>query len=288
MNIFFLDDNIFISEANVEKSIYSGKIDYEHLKYLVDNYKWKGQHNLQQLIFEVLNCKTVKNNQINIFGFLHPSICLNEIENGLIPDIIIFDWEYGAESNNSSSNWLKDLLSLSDAFVFVYSLVRDAIPPYLNKNEFDEFAQRFQLFLKGDSRNSIFTSEEFILQYILSRVNKNFSLKIQGIKVDFYENGYLKGPTDILFLEKIIGRTSLLESIKNEEFSFSDKNIETLLEKKVEKLLFSEEKKLLITPDSNFFIEKFKPNKEVSYTYVLRTYGILKLTELLEIGLVRV
>ena len=289
ITVFILDDNIYKSQEFVDKSIYDSKIESKLLLQLTDSFEWKGQHNLQKLTSDILKSKHSQSNNIITYGFNHPSICLDSIDNGLKPDVIVFDWEYGSESNKESSNWLTEILSIApNAFIFVYSQVRDAIPPFLNKQEFDKHAKRFQLFLKGDAENSIFTSEEFIFQYILSRVSNNNEVKLQGYKINFNKNGYLKDPTDILHLEKILGRNFLIEKFKNNDFSITDNSIEQLMENYNGKMLFESSKKLLITPDSKLLIEKFKPKEELSFADVLKIFGLSKLKEVIEAGIAKV
>jgi hypothetical protein len=288
ITLFILDDNIYKSQEFVEQSIYDSKIDSKLLLQLADSYEWKGQHNLQQLTSEILKSEHSRSGDLITFGFTHPSICLDEIDKGLSPDVVIFDWEYGSESNKESSNWLTEILNSTDAFIFVYSMVRDEIPPFLNKHEFDKYANRFQLLLKGNDRSSIFTSEEFIVQYILSRVSNNNQIKLHGLTIDFHENGYLKNPSDILHLENIFGTTFLIQQLKNQNLSISNETIEKIVENANGKLLFDEKGNFLITPDSTLLIDKFKPEGEISYLETLKKYGLKALQEVLETGLTKV
>ncbi|MCA0446598.1 MAG: hypothetical protein LCH54_10255 [Bacteroidetes bacterium] len=289
ITVFILDDNIYKSSDFVEKSVYNTKIDSISLLHLVDSFEWKGQHSLQSLTKNILKSNHSKNESIATYGFTHPAICLDAIEGGLIPDVIIYDWEYEGENSTKSSNWLKEILvTVPNSFVFVYSNVRDEIPSFLNKMEFDEYAQRFQLFLKGDDKNTIFTSEEFILQYIFSRVSKNNEIKIQGLSVTFYENGYLKSPGDILYLEKIFGRASLIEKLKMQNYFISEQTIENIVASAPGKIFVDEKRNYLITPDSTLLVEKFKPNIEISYLDVLKKYGLKVLNEVLETGLKKI
>jgi len=287
ITLFILDDNIYKSQDFVEKSIYDSKINSELLLQLTNNYEWKGQHNLQELTSSILKSNHAQLGNIITYGFTHPSICLDAIDSGLKPNVVIFDWEYGSESNKESSNWLMEILNLTNSFIFVYSMVRNEIPPFLNKQEFDKHADHFQLFLKGDDKESIFSSEEFILQYVLSRVSRSNQIKLSGLQIDFNENGYLKNPTDILYLEKIFGRNFIIEQLKGKNV-ISNEAIESLIEKAKGKLLFDSKRNYLITPDSTLFIEKFKPDVEISYLEALKKYGLTVLKEALEVGLKKV
>ena len=181
-----------------------------------------------------------------------------------------------------------DILSKTKAFVFVYSKVRDELPPFLNKEVFDKYADHFQLFLKGDKSNSIFSAEEFILQLILFRLSKSVQIKIQGIAVNFRKNGYLKNPTDILYLEKILGRKSLLEKLNKKSSTISNQSIESLLKDVDIKILKDENKNLLVTADAQTLIKKIQHTKELTSLDVLKQYGLQILKEVLEIGIAKI
>lgn len=183
-----------------------------------------------------------------------------------------------------SQGWLLDILSNTDAFVFIYSKVRDELPPFLNKKIFDEYAPRFQLFLKGSSTHSIFSSEEFILQFILGKVSDSGKIKIQGFDVEFTSNDFLKKASDILYLERVLGKMYLLEEFKKYQFTLNSETIENLLNDSKGYLYFSEAKGLLISPDEKTLVEKLKPLKELSYSFVAKQYSIYKLEEALEKG----
>jgi len=288
LTLFILDDNIPKIPEYVEQSLYDTKMDAASLSNLVSTVEWKGQYNLKQLISFILDSEHAYSGIIATWGFTHPSICLNEIDAGLIPDIIVYDWEYGSETNKESSNWLMEILNSTKAFVFVYSIIRNEIPPFLNKKEFDEYSNRFQLFLKGDTTSSAFSSEEFILQYILTKITKANRIKIQGIEITFQENGYLDNPSDILFLEKIFGRVALIRNLKEKGNTISQESIEEIIANVSDRLLYDTKRDLLLSPNSTLLIEKYKPEEELKYIEVLKKYGLQKLVEVLEIGLVKV
>ena len=130
--LFILDDNIPKIPEFVEQSLYDTKMDAVSLSHLVSIDEWKGQHNLKQLTSYILNSEHSQSGALETWGFTHPSICLDEIEAGILPDVIVYDWEYGTESNKERSDWLIEILKLTNAFVFVYSMFRNIIPPFLN------------------------------------------------------------------------------------------------------------------------------------------------------------
>ncbi|MEX1013856.1 MAG: hypothetical protein WDZ80_01730 [Candidatus Paceibacterota bacterium] len=288
LTLFVLDDSLPKISKFVEKEIYEKKIDYNSLLYLLKVGKWDGELSLKRLLNLIVNSEHAKSGRIDIWGFTHPSICLDTIDEGLKSDIIIYDWEYGSEQNYASSNWLKEILKTTNSFVFVYSQVRNEIPPFLNKSEFDQYSERFQLFLKGDKKSSIFSSEEFILQYILARISKENRIKIQNKDILFEENGYLKNPSDILHLENVIGRSALEKILGDSIDKITNKNIENIIESVNVKVYLDENKKLLVTADSSILLKKITKSDELSSVDVLRKFGILKLQELLDIGVAKI
>jgi hypothetical protein len=288
ITVFVLDDSIPTIPDYIDRGVYSRSIKQDELLHLAQYGDWKGEGSLQRLTLDLLNHEYIKTGKLEIYGYTHPEICLSESDRNPKPDVVIYDWEYGTNSYTQSGEWLLDILHMTNAFVFVYSLVRNEVPPTLNKKVFDEFAKRFQLFSKGNTDNSVFTSEDFLYQYILSLVNKDNTIKVQGMNVKFEANGYLKKPTDILYLESILGRESLLAQIKNNQNEISEETIERIIDSLNGRILLNREKGFLITSDSSLFKEKFKPNEEMSYLNALKEFGIIKLKEALEAGLARV
>jgi hypothetical protein len=287
ITLFILDDNIPKIPEFVEQSLYDEKISAASLSQLLDSAEWTGQHNLKQLTSFIIESDHFKSGNIEVWGFTHPSLCLDSIDEGLLPNVIIYDWEYGSETNKESSNWLKEILNSTQAFVFVYSMVRNEIPPFLNKSEFDEFSDRFQLFLKGDIKSSVFSSEEFIHQYIVSTISKSNRIKLQGLDISFEENGYLSAPSDILYLEKILGRLSLKEKLAAGIKSISDQSIEQLLEGINIEIHLDDEKNLLVAADSNLMIKKIKSSRVLMAIDVLKEFGLQSLREVLEVGVAK-
>lgn len=287
INVTIIDDGIPVREDFVEASIYDNLIPKDILVKLINDLKWKGHHNLKKLTKTILESKECDSGVITISAFTHPSICLDAIEKGFQPDIIIYDWEYLGESNLKSSDWLLELLNNSEATVFVYSQVRDSIPPFLNKSIFDNHSKRFQLFLKGDEDNSVFSSEEFILQYILSRVSKSTELLIGGTKIQFVENGFISNPSDILFIENILGRQNLIQKLQQIE-SLSNESIINLFNDLNLEFYFDEAKKYLIDSSATALIEKYSSSKKMTALEVLQTFGLIKLSKAIESGITKV
>ena len=64
ITLFILDDNIHTIPTFVENGIYEKGIDKTNLSYLAQNYKWKGEDNLQELIINLLNHEYVKEGKL--------------------------------------------------------------------------------------------------------------------------------------------------------------------------------------------------------------------------------
>ena len=242
---------------------------------------------MQKTIDNLTENEYTKKGQIDLYGFIHPEICLISIEEGLLPDIIIYDWEYGNSlPNQSSGDLLLEILEKTSAFIFVYSGMSNSIPPTLNESKFNAFADRFQLLAKGNTSHLIFSSEEFIYQYIISRINKNNIIKIHGIDIEFKSNGYLKMPTDILYLEQIFGRQFVLEQIKRSK-SIDEGMIESILLSISDIIYFNESKGILASTENKGLIEN---NNLVTLTYaeVVKKFDIQVLEEILEKGLFKI
>jgi hypothetical protein len=288
ITLFIVDDNIPKSAENINDAIFETPLNKEQLLVLAEQKDWKSEKSLQKIVSLLSKHSYTKEGLIDFYGFIHPEICLQEIENGINPTIIIYDWEYGDSfSNKKSGELLLEILSESDAFVFVYSGVKGQIPATLNKQIFDQYADRFQLFGKGDSEASIYSSEEFIYQYILNRVTQNNTIKIHDNDVSFKENGYLETPTDILYLEKIFGKSFLIEKLKNIQ-DISDRSIENIFDSIEGEILFDETNGFLISPNEGILVGRFSPQKHLSYLEVLKLYGVKNLEIVLSSGIVKV
>ena len=283
--VALIDDEFPSKEEFVEKGIFDNPINSEDLYELTISANWGPLRHLQQLIKDIVCSEAATNNQIELMGFKNPNIFLPELESGFNPNIIIYDWEYGMPGTEPR-DWLLEILELSKtSFVFAYSQVRDSIPIFLNKSDFTPYAERFQLFLKGSSGHSIFSSEEFILQYILGKVSNSGRIKLQGFEVEFTSNDYLAQASDILYLERILGRKYILEEFKKYEFNVDKDIVEKILDDSKQYLLLNVEKGILISPDEQTLIEKLQPLKEMSFLDVCKEYSIQKLEETLEKGM---
>jgi hypothetical protein len=285
IRVFILDDRLPKPQEFVERSIFNAPISQDNLKYLVQHGQWTDEPNLKRLLSDVLSHEYTTQGFITVSGYTNPEICLSHLSKKHMPHVIIYDWEYENQTKDSGP-WLLEILQMTKAFVFVYSGVRNSVPPTLNKKEFDPFAERFQLFAKGSSADSVFTSEEFLYQYILSLVSNNNVIKVGGLSVEFESSGYLSSPTDILHLEAILGRASLLNLIEQNRNKITASSVEKMMESINGQLLLSRDKGVLISQGFPLFDKAAA--EEISYLVALREFGLGKIEEALKTGFAKV
>ena len=213
--VFLVDDEFPIIEEFRQRGVYNSPISGQDLYHLAINSTWHHLTDLQQLIKDIFINQVYKKGLIKLSGLNTPTKVLSEIDDGNLPDIVIYDWEYPDAPIHSlkSKEWLLEILRKTDAFVFVYSKMRDEIPRFLNTTEFTEFSPRFQLFLKGGKIKFSFSAEEFILQYIIGSGSKSGRIKIDGIDIEFIANNYLSSASDILYLQRILGNQYVLDEL---------------------------------------------------------------------------
>jgi len=283
IRVFVLDDRLPKLQEFVERSIFNAPISQDNLKYLVQHGQWTDEPHLKHLLSDVMSHEYATQGFITVSGYTNPEICLRHLSKRHMPHVVVYDWEYDSQTQHSGA-WLLEILRMTKSFVFVYSGVRNSVPPTLNKKEFDKFAERFQLFEKGESSDSVFTSEEFIYQYILSLVDKINTIHVGGLEVHFEASGYLRTPSDILYLESILGRAELLKQIQENDNEITEKSVERFLASFHGHLLLNRQKRFLITPDSALMISRLKPTDEISYVDALKQFGLVKLKEAIEVG----
>jgi len=288
INVFLLDDEFPQIEEFRKQGIYNSAISSDDLYHLAINSEWNHLIDLQQLIKDVVSSKACKDGLINLIGFNTPTLALNEIQKKtLMPDIVIYDWEYPNAPiyNNNSSLWLLEILQKTDAFIFVYSKRRNELPRYLNLTEFIPFAQRFQLLLKGGGISSSFKAEEMILQYIIGAACDSGKIKIDGIEIEFKSNAYLEKASDILYLQRILGKQYVLDELKNIDFAVNAAGVEKMLNDFQGYLYFHPQKEILISEEEISMLEKYKYDLEkINYLDVVKKYSIYKLEEVIEKG----
>lgn len=286
-NIFLLDDEFPKIAEFIEADIYQKAISADNLYHLALNENWKSLNHLQQLIKDIITSEAFKGGMINLSGYSDPELALQDIESGSKPDVVIYDWQYGVEINNTNSQkWLLEILEKSNAFVFVYSLIEPTLPAFLNKESFSKYLDRFQLFSKGGKNPLSFSAEEFIFQYIISSASKTGRIQIDGVKIEFTSNDYLSNASDILYLQRILGNQYLLDQLNKIDFSIDTASVEKLLNDSNGFIFFNKEKGYLISSENRLIEDKKIQNlEEISYLNVVKQYSLKTLETVLERGI---
>lgn len=284
-NVFLLDDEFPKIKEFIREDKYSRAINADDLYHLALNENWKSLSYLQQLIKDIRTSDEFASGDIYLNGYSNPEIALQSIENGIMPDIIIYDWQYGAELNHKNSkDWLLEIFEKTSAFVFVYSFIEPQLSILLNESIFNNYRNRFQLFLKGGKIPQSFTSEEFIYQFIVNSVSNQVSISINGIKIDFKSNNYLANASDILYLQRILGNKYFLDELTKIDFELNEAGIEKILNDSDKFIYYDSKRKILINPkeiESNVITESYS---KLTFTDVIKNFSIGILEDTLDRG----
>ena len=284
-NVFILDDEFPKNDKFVEADKYSSAISADDLYQLAVTENWKSLKKLQQLVKNIRDSSEYLAGNIQLSGYSNPEFALNSIDEGVKPDILIYDWQYGSELNNmTSKDWLLEIFERTSAFVFVYSAIEPHLSRILNENIFDKYRDRLQLFLKGGEIPQSFTSEEFIYQYIVNSVSNNISFHINGVKIDFKANNYLAHASDILYLQRILGSGYFLNELSKIGFEVNDVGVERILDDTHKFIYFDSERKILIDPKE---LESRSVNPKydkLSFADVIRNFSLEVLEDTLDRG----
>jgi len=224
---------------------------------------------------------------INLSGYSEPELALQDIDEGIRPDVLIYDWQYGIETNHTNSqNWLLEILEKTNTFVFIYSQIEQMLPTFLNNQMFSKHFNRFQLFLKGGKSQHSFSSEEFIFQYIISCATNTGRIKIDGIEILFTSNNYLTKASDILYLQRILGNQYLLDQLNKIDFSIDTASVEKILNDSNGFLFMNKDKGYLISPENRLITDRSLDSLvKISYLDVVKKYSLTTLETVLERGL---
>jgi len=277
VTVFIIDDEFPKIQEFREMGVYNSAISMENLYHLAINSEW--QHHLsylQQLIKDIYTSESRVQGYVELIGFSTPTQALKEIDAGLIPNVVIYDWEYlnSPAYSQNSSEWLLNILLVPDVFVFVYSNLRDQLPKYLNQSNLTSHFSRFQLFAKGGQVQSSFNAEEFIFQHIIGLATDRGEIKINGIKIEFTKNKYLKSASDLLYLQRILGSEYILEELAKIEFRVNELGVEKILNDSKGYLLFSEKKNMLLAPSEDTIRNDIEPISKLSFTEVISRFSL--------------
>jgi hypothetical protein len=286
LNVFIIDDEFPRNDEFRRKGVYNSAISKDNLYHLAVNDNWNHLVDLQQLIIELITSQECEDGLIELYGFSSPTQVLITIEKGLKPDVIIFDWEYtnSMAYSQNSSKWLLEILERSESFIFIYSKLANEIQKQLS-SEIINYVDRIQLFSKGYKVKSSFSSEEFILQYIVNLVSRSGHVKISGVPIKFTSNNYLEKASDILFLQRVLGFQYIIDAMNNIDFTINQASVEKLLNDSELFLFINREKKYLVTHDNILLKEQnIKDLPKLSYLEVIKEFSKSALEETIERG----
>ena len=285
ISVFIIDDWIPINKEFIDSDKYSQAINADDLYHLALNEDWKSLSNMQQLIKNIRTSEEYASGFISLYGFSNPEIALTSIEEGLSANVIIYDWQYGAEINHKiSKECLLFLLDKTSAFIFIYSFIEPKLSSLLNEPVFNKFRDRFQLFLKDGEIPQSYTSEEFIYQYIVNLVSNQISIRINGVNIEFKSNNLLSNASDILYLQRIIGSKYFLDELPKIDFEVNEAGIEKILNDSGKFIFYNEREKILINPaelEGKYLETTYQ---KLSYVDVIKNFSIEILEDTLNRG----
>lgn len=286
LNVFIIDDEFPRNDEFRRKGVYNSAISKDNLYHLAVNDNWNHLVDLQQLIIELITSQECEDGLIELYGFSSPTQVLITIEKGLKPDVIIFDWEYtnSMAYSQNSRKWLLEILERSESFIFIYSKLANEIQKQLS-SDIINYVDRIQLFSKGYKVKSSFSSEEFILQYIVNLVSRSGQVKISGVPIKFTSNNYLEKASDILFLQRVLGFQYIIDAMNNIDFTINEASVEKLLNDSELFLFINREKRYLVTHDNILLKEQnIKDLPKLSYLEVIKEFSKSALEETIDRG----
>lgn len=247
---------------------------------------WGEEVHLKTLIDRIVTSDLYKHKEIELIGFLYPAALLKYISGNKEPSLIIFDWEYQTRNQDTKKQLVEIINKTKTSFIFVYTAEANKIWQLLIGEVIERNLNRLQLLLKGDSNLSLFTSEDNIMQFIISQFKKAYEFNMGKNSVRFEENKFLNSPADILRLESILGREYLLKKLKESNFEISDRTIDNIFNAVEIKLFLSNDNKYLLDSNVESVIKKYGPLSELTLLDALSKFGINIIDKVLERGIV--
>ncbi|HYV93578.1 MAG TPA: hypothetical protein VE978_17520 [Chitinophagales bacterium] len=257
------------------------------IKTLKENVKWTDD-SLKSLTKMFLSSPYFKEKKIALKWAYHPSFCLSAVKaKTYLPDLIVFDWEYNVMQNLEIiiSN-LTELIEESKAFIFIYSNLAQRIPIELFKHKLDKYSNQLQVLKKG-GEDFIFSSEEFIYQYVANLLDNNPTVSTHGNKIHFNKTGKLENTKDILYLESIIGKSKLIKELENIGGVFDEKKISEILDRSPLTVYATKDKKYFFNETSDLKEKEFDGIHQVVLSEAFKILGLKKLKDLLERGIAK-
>ena len=287
IQVCIIDDQLPKTELGSDDFDYYELIDSVKLmRFLDPSVSWGDEANLREILRILLSSPYYVDHRIRLAWATHPGICLNAvIHSQYKPDVVVYDWEIVADKHPEVE--LEELLKTTSAFFFVYSNLAAQLPITLYKEKLDDYSNRLQVLRKGDM-SYVYSSEELIYQYLVSRIEKNPRILIGGSEIQFHASGFIKIPSDILYLESVIGREFILERLNGIGNDISDETVEQLLSEYDAMIYLSKDGHWAILNKTGKAQVEYGPLQEVSYADFFRSHGLRKLHEVLDRGIVKV
>ena len=287
-NIAIIDDRLPRTAEGFYNIVDYEIIDEAYIKNtLRDNVKWDDL-SLKSLVQMLFESPYLKEGRISVKWAYHPSFCLNAvIKNNYAPDLIIFDWEYDVSQNLETviAN-LKELADRTTGLIFIYSNLAQRVPVELFKNHLDKYSNKLQVLKKG-GEDFIFSSEEFIYQYIANILDDNPKVPVHGIEIQFDKSGKLENTKDILYLESIIGKSNLLKKLELINNNFNDQSVVAILDSMNQSVYATENNEYFFNEPPQTIEEKYGAIHQTSLSSAFKVLGLKKLMELLERGVAK-
>ena len=255
------------------------------IKDWLGNADWEDEHALKDLVDRLLSTDLAEHSEIRLLAFVHPTALLDYLRSNDEPDLIVFDWEYQTNNEKTRKQLAEILETTSSTFIFVYSALAMTMWQFLSGEVFEKNRKRFRLLKKGEKSTSLFTSEDNIIQSVISKFEKAYQFEIQGNRIRFEENRYIKKPNELKFFESILGKENLLLKIEESNYEISDTSVQNIFGDTNIKFYLSKDSQYLLDSGMDSNREKYGPLTELTFLDALEDYGSDLLNEVLERGI---
>ena len=269
------------------------------LKEWLKKANWGEEADLKKLLERILDSDLYNHKELDIIGSSSPSALLNHLSESTQPiHLIIFDWEYQTR-NQDTKKQLVEIIKQTNAFIFVYTALANTIWQLLIKevpqentttseNIFEKNIKRIQLLKKGDTQMSLFSAEDLIMQYIISQFKKAYEFSMGEHSIRFEENKFLDSPSEILVLETILGKNSLLKKLEKANFEISNNTVESIFSDVKFKFYLSKDEKYLMESNIENNKKQYGPLKEFTFLEAISKFGIEIIDKTLVRGIAQV
>lgn len=235
---------------------------------------WHDEHSLRELVSRLISTDLAEHKDIRLLAFLHPTALLDYLRHNPEPHVIVFDWEYQTNQAATKSQLIEVLALTKNAYVYVYTALANDIWSVLTGKTFDENKNRIQLLMKGDTSGSIFSSEENIVQNVISHFSKAYAFDVQGHHVRFEENEFIEKPEDLYFLESVLGKDELMKKLAKVNYEISNESMTQMLGDVELSFYVSKDNKYILDSDIESNQKEYGPLIKLSLLSSLQQHPI--------------